>query len=355
MTFIDRMNEANRSRKQLIPLSHHDILGLAEPFTRRGRHVDLAASDRTSRRLVFKPIEHNDEVATFLAHAREVLILENPRPEIYRLTRMIVLISGLKANLQTEGADPGELLARIEMVPWQRQFRTGSDAMVAQSYRLIPSARAAPDGAPSFMLELTRGEAEVDGFTIVLHAVTVKGYPADLDLVPKTGCVDLPDDLLAVIGWAWGPLRKCDLGWNCKLRVTGNEPRRSRLLESKLERTVAHLRQTFAKPPSVFHDTLLRARWGVTFRRAIPLLFIIALIAGTGALCFVDIPQDSMFNLLIQFAPPLLLFAAFGMRETPKLEIPPIPKRSKATAWQLPPSEPSAMATMPDLQARPNG
>ena len=40
------------------PLSHHDILGIVEPFTRRSRQLDLAASDRLNRRLLFKPIEH---------------------------------------------------------------------------------------------------------------------------------------------------------------------------------------------------------------------------------------------------------------------------------------------------------
>jgi hypothetical protein len=347
------MYEVSGNRKQSVPLSHHEILSLAEPFTRRGRHVDLAASDRSSRRLVFKSIVHEANTEAFMANAREGLLLENPRQGAYRLTRTMTLDSGLEATLQIEGAHPVELLAQIEMVPWQRQFRAGAEAMVAQSYRLIPSTRPAPDGEPAMLMELTRGEAEVDGVTIILHAVTVKGYPADLDLVPKTGFEYLPDDLLAVMGWAWSPLRKTTDGWNCKLRVTGNEPHRSRQMESRLERTVAHLRRTLARPPYVFHDTQLRARWGVAFRRAIPLLVVIALIAAAVALCFVDIPQDSMFNLLIQFAPPLLLFAAFGMRETPKLEFPPIPRRSTATAWQSTPAESSGPATIPDPPARP--
>jgi hypothetical protein len=114
---------------------------------------------------------------------------------------------------------------------------------------------------------------------------------------------------------------------------------------------VTHLSQTLAKPPDVFHNTQIRARWGVTFRRAMPLLFVIVLIAGAGGLCFLEIPQDSVFNLLIQGAPPLLLFAAFGMRDTPQLEFPPLPRRSKATAWQLPLSEPlAALPTPPDVQ-----
>ena len=40
------------------PLTHHDILELAAPFSRRERHVDLAASDRMQRTLLFKPLEH---------------------------------------------------------------------------------------------------------------------------------------------------------------------------------------------------------------------------------------------------------------------------------------------------------
>lgn len=347
MAFTDRIN-ARGHDKQVHPLSHHEILGLTEPFIRRGRHVELAASDRINRRLVFKPIERSDDGGSSPTHASESLALENPRPELYRLIRTLTLLSGLEATLQTEGRDPSELLARIEMVPWQRQFCSDAEVVVAQSYRLVPSATAGSDGAPSINMELTRGEAEIKGFTLVLHAETVKGYPADIDLAAKNACVDLPDDLLAVIGWGWGPLRKTSAGWNCKLRVTGKEPQRSRQIEAKLARTVTHLRQTMAKPPDVFHDAQLRARWGVTFRRAMPLLFVIGLIAGAGGLCFLEIPQDSVFNLLIQGAPPLLLFAAFGMRDTPHLEFPPLPRRPKAAAWQLPLAEPPAAATTPD-------
>ena len=36
-----------------IPLTHHEILGLVEAFSRSGRQVDLTASDRAARRLVF--------------------------------------------------------------------------------------------------------------------------------------------------------------------------------------------------------------------------------------------------------------------------------------------------------------
>ena len=40
------------------PLSHHDVLTLVAPFSRRGRPIDLAASDRGARKLLFRPVEH---------------------------------------------------------------------------------------------------------------------------------------------------------------------------------------------------------------------------------------------------------------------------------------------------------
>lgn len=59
------------------PLTHHEIIGIVEPFTRRGRHVDLSASNRLERCLVFKPVAI--ECATpGPAGLLETLKLENP-------------------------------------------------------------------------------------------------------------------------------------------------------------------------------------------------------------------------------------------------------------------------------------
>ena len=62
------------------PLTHHDILGLIEPFSRRERHVDLAASDRAERLLRFKPIDRD-------GGARETLQLDVFATQGFRLTR----------------------------------------------------------------------------------------------------------------------------------------------------------------------------------------------------------------------------------------------------------------------------
>ena len=55
------------------PLTHHEILRLIEPFTRRGRHVDLSATDRIERRIVFKPVVHGGEMPA-CAGACEILV-----------------------------------------------------------------------------------------------------------------------------------------------------------------------------------------------------------------------------------------------------------------------------------------
>jgi hypothetical protein len=334
MTFANLLSGARSVEKPLHPLTHHEILSLIEPFTRRNRHVDLDASDRISRRLVFKPIEHVDEMLPG-GEAAEILQMENPRPYLYRLTRTLTLSSGLEASLTSEGPNPGELLAHIETVPPQRQFRSGADFVLSLSYQLISSANK------TTRMELTRGQAQIEGLSVTINSGTVKSYPARIDLVPEAGdLLELPDDLLAVLGRPWGLLRRDQKGWSGNLRAPSSEPQRTCLIESKLERAVAYLAQTLTEPPRRFHERLVRARWGVTFRRATPLLFFAALIAGAGGLTFVTIPEQSILHLMILSTPPLLLVSMFGMRETPSLEIPPLPRRSKAAAWRQLPEPP---------------
>jgi len=353
--FARYLNGATRGEPSMHPLTHHEILGMIAPFTRHGRQADLDASNRIERRLIFKPIEHGDITASH-HEAREVLTLYNPQPDQFSLTRTLTLPSGLEARLQTDGTDPGELLARIESVSPPQQFREVAGVTVALSYRLVPVCAAA-NGSSPVRLELTRGKAIIAGLDIVLNADTVKGYPAQIDLTPTEGGVaELPDDLLAVIGWGWSPLRKTPAGWSGKVGARSNEPQRSRDLETKLDKAVAHLAAMLAQPPAFFHDCLRRARWVVTFRRGIPLLIFVGLMGVAAALTRIEIPPGSIINLLIMGTPPLLLFAAFGMRDAPPLEIPPWPGRAKATAWQLGPDLPAAapaLAVVAEPKARP--
>jgi hypothetical protein len=318
----------------LPPLTHHEIIDLIEPFTRRGRHVDLAASDRIERRIAFKPIEHTGTPAA-LSGLREILQLESRSAGSFRLTRRLTIAGGLEAILQAEGAHPGELLTHVEAVPAERQFATGEGFVLAQSHRLEPPAGASAGGTVATQMVLTEGVAQVGGITLKLRATTVRGYPADIELLAAPGdSIELPEDLLAVIGWDWARLIPEKERWTSKLRVRGREPLRSRRTEIKLEKTVAHLARTLAEPPSRFHRQWFAARWGVAFRRAIPLLAGIGLMAGALAVPSLHIPEGSPIRLLIFNSPTILIALAFCMQELPRLEIPPLPRRLRVAAWR---------------------
>ena len=321
------------------PLTHHDILRLVEPFTRRGRHVDLAASDRLERRLVFRPIQHGADTPNCGA-VTEILRLDNPSDDDFRLFRTLTPESGAAATLVATGSNPGELLARIEQVPPQRQFQRVADVLIARNYQLGPANVMQPP------MVLISAEARLKGLTLTLNAETGRGYPAEIELQPQdNGVQDLPDDVLAALGWDWRVINRRGTGWVSTLRVPRREPDRSHRIEVLLDQTVAHLARTLTEPPHAFHDRMAAARWRVVLRRLIPLFGCAALIAGTAALSYVDIPQDSMLLMLIFNFPPLLMIAVFSMRELPRFEIPPLPRRSAKPSWL-----PAEAAASPDRQ-----
>lgn len=326
------------------PLTHHEILTLVQPFTRRDIHLDLGASDRINRRLTFKPIAHAEDSVAGI-DAEETLQLDNPRPGFSVLTRTLTLRCGLAATLETQGEDIGALLAQVDTVRPHQQFRSVEGTTVALSYRLTPRADADADDPAAVERELLRGEARIAGFTIVLRAALVRGYPAEIDITPQAAGVKLPEDLLAVMGWAWSPLRVRNAGWCGKLKARGSGPQQSRAIEARFEQTIAHLTRTLNQPPAAYHATQARARWGVALRRALPLLFFAGLIVGAAGLTLVDIPQDSIINLLLMGTPPLLMIGAFGMRDIPSMEIPPLPRRIDHPAWH-PQMETAAQPTL---------
>ena len=312
------------------PLTHHEILRLIEPFTRRGRHVDLAASDRLQRSLLFKPVVHDGETAVF-AGASEILGLDDLHPNVWRLTRTVTLATGEAAVLTTEGADFGELLDRIDAVPFQRQFKSVGPVVLARNYRLEPAARA--PGAPVLMI-LASARARFGGLELSVRPSTVEGYPAEIELSPQPDQPhDLPDDLLAALGWDWSALRRRGTGWIGSLRAPGREPERSKRIEATLEAGVAHLTRTFAEPPRRFHERFVRARWLVFIRRMTPALALAALLAGCIALAFADIPSDTPLARFLMALPGFMFYGMFAFRELPRLEVPAPPRPSSAPSW----------------------
>lgn len=317
------------------PLTHHDILGLMGPFTRRGRQLDLPASDRLARRLLFKPVLHADP-ANACSHLSETLQLDNPEDGHFRLTRVTTHPGGLQASLQIEGPEPGVLLDGIDAVAPERQFQQGRGWLIAQSHRVKP-------GAPHLAthLVLTHGVVQFDGLTLRMRVPGVSGISAEIEALATAGStMALPEDLLAVLGWHWSPLERGREKWTSSLRLRSSEPDRSRDAGRKLERMARHLAQTFAEPPGRFHERQVGARWGVAFRRAIPLLTCVGLMAGALAVPSLDLGPDSIFRMLIFHAPPLLLMLGICMREMPRFEIPPLPRASSAPAWLETPTAP---------------
>jgi hypothetical protein len=181
------------------PLSHHEILGLAAPFARRGLHVDLAASQRLERRLAFKEVPGPDGL-------REGLRLENPAEGRYLLTRTLTRPDGLQVELQTAGTDPAVLLARLDTVPPASQWHTGPGFVLAIGLRVEPQGGAASADAPLRSLA-TRLELHCDALVLRLQVPATPGIPADLEVEAPQGDVhELPEDLLAVLGWNWASL-----------------------------------------------------------------------------------------------------------------------------------------------------
>ncbi|MCU0759827.1 MAG: hypothetical protein MUF07_11625 [Steroidobacteraceae bacterium] len=336
------------------PLSHHEILGLVGPFARAGRHVDLAATQRQERRIAFRPLDlpaapaadgaaaGQDATAGHGAPAlRETLVLESFGTGTFRLTRTLAsLDDGLRATVQGLGPDPAVLLAQVLAVEPRTQFRRGAGWSMALSYELytatagaippVPAAATVPPAEPV----LVRGEVRVAGLTLSLSLSAVKGVAGELTLEPGGPArPDLPQDLLAVLGWNWARLVETREGWRSKLRLRGNTLRRSAGAERALERAAVHLAQTLAEPPARFHERWRAARWGVVLRRSLPVLTVISVMVAALLLPRAEIRQRPGLVTLIFHVPIVLIALSFAVQELAQFEIPPLPRRSAAPSW----------------------
>jgi hypothetical protein len=299
------------------------MLELVAPFARLGRHVDLAATDRLRRRVAFRPIEHCESAD--LPRLRETLTLEDSGSRSYRLTRLLTPAAGPDARLETEGADPGELLARIQKVPLRRQFIVADGFLISLSFRLR---------LESASMLFTCGVAHVAGVTVTLDAAIPRG-PARIVLTSAPGDdLELPQDALAVLGGDWSRLRSEGERCTAELQLPRREPRRSRRAEAAIAAAVAHLTRLLTEPPARFHERWIVARWRVFLRRLVPLAACIALIACAAAVPKLHLAEGSGLRMLILNSPPILMILFFCLREIPIVEIPPLPRRPAAAAWR---------------------
>jgi hypothetical protein len=319
---------------RLPPLTHHEILGLVEPFSRRGRRVDLDASDRLARRLVWKPVERPASLP--VPSLREELELENPYTGTFRLTRRLVPLVGPEASLVVEGEEPAALLAAVESITPERQLRCEAGFAVALSHHVELAERAAAKGDLASQLLLVQGVAEVGGLTVVLKLPTVLRLPGDIKIVAKAADVhELPEDLLSVIGWDWAPLKRVGEEWSSKLRLRGRGPERSRRAELKLERTARHLAEALAEPPPRFHERFVMARWWAVVRRTFPVLTALAVVLVAVFVPFKVVEANPLARLVIMNGSLLLIAMSFTLQELSRLELPRLPRRSTASSWRV--------------------
>ena len=322
-------------RQPRIPLTHHEILALAEPFTRRGRHVDLAGSDRLARRIRFKPTEYS-ATSDNPGGLTETLVLENPGRQHFRLIRTLTDAAGRVAILRSDGPDPQALIERIDSVDPRRHFPTLGGVRVARSYRIETEPGADGNGDGSSRLVFLRASTDLDGIGIELDAQVGHGMPAEIRLLPTPQrTLRPPEDLLAVLGWAWRSLRPFEAGWRAHLRIPAAEPARTPDVEAKLARTLEHLVATLGSPPADFHRTWLRQRWFALARRTLGFLTIASLLAiGPGILLF-GAPEGSPLRLLSFVMPALLILVLIARHEAPSMKITPLPRPLPADAWDV--------------------
>jgi hypothetical protein len=316
------------------PLTHHEILGLVAPFTRRGLQVDLGASRRLERQLLFRPAERRVDALPGVV-LQETVELADLGESRYRLTRTLAPEAGPTARLRAEGADPGVLLQQVEAVPAARQFCAGPGFILAYSHAVNHTALAASDDASALHLVVEAVAVHTGGLILTVDPTSVSGTLADVELRAAPGMsLELPPDLLAVLGWPWTRLTERDQGWSGRLRIRGREPARSARIERLVEAAARHLARTLGEPPARFHERLWLQRWGVFLRRAVPALVCIAVVVGAALVPKLHLPEGSGLRAVIFNSPPILMMLFFCLHEVPTIEIPPIPRRSTASQWR---------------------
>jgi hypothetical protein len=332
-----KLPDRSAERPSTRPLTHHEIIGLVGPFTRRGRKLDMAASRRAERELRFKPIDHpatSDGPPTL----REDLALTVSEGGgfhlVRRLTALIDNDKSMLATLTAAGPDAAVLLAEIEQFPITRHF-TGYDGVWLQrSYQLEPATKRGDETGRPWQTRLTEASAEIAGVRLDVKA-DIRRLPAEVRLSAPSGQrLLIPRDLLAVLGWHWRSVDAYTSHWRSSMRVAKREPQRTADIEQKLARTVTHLAETLSQPPARFHKHNISARWRAAFQRGIPLFAALGLIGGALAMTQVPIHNEAVTKLLaFQLPPLLLLLFFFGFDALPSFEIPRIPRALKQDSW----------------------
>jgi hypothetical protein len=311
------------------PLTHHEILSFVAPFSERGLKVDLPNSDRAARWLGFHGTWHSPDPASGLPALNEALELDCSDPGRFKLLRRFTTDDGRRATVEATGSDPAVLITRVGRLSAERLFVVRRGLLVARSYRVNADEPDQP-ARPA----LVAAECRPGGILFQLDAHRGYGLPAQIELQSEPGTVlDAPEDLLAVMGWRWRPLRRFGQRWRGTLKVARREPARTAELEAAVSQAASHLARTLEAPPAGYHQRFRLRRWRVAFQRSIPLSVGLMVLAATPLLQFLELADDSVVKMLIFHMPPILLLSFFSFRELPRIEIPPLPRPLTNPAW----------------------
>jgi hypothetical protein len=314
------------------PLSHHEILELMGPFTRRDRHLDMRASRREERLLVLAPMEHPPP-APELPRLREVLSLEARETGWYRLVRELTALAPdgatvLRASLTAAGRNLEALAAGVEAVPLAQQFHLVEGICVQCSYRLETASGGRMYPVP------TRARALVEGVTVEIDADRGGGTPFQLRLVPPAGRrLNVPEDLLRVLGRDWRPLREQAGHWNAGINLRSEGSGRAGEIEAKITRSVGHLARTLSRPPAEFHPRFLRERRRIAARQGIRMLVSLALVAALVSVTLSPLARGPGGMVLVHYGSIAILVGAFFLGDPPAIQPPRLPQTLDQTAW----------------------
>jgi hypothetical protein len=311
------------------PLSHHAILALVAPFSATGWALDLPASDRAARRLVFRPAAHAaGDTHPSLTETREL----RDTPRGWQLLRRL--------QPETTGAPAARLPA--EMTAEVLADDGEPAALLAAAMAVGPAALFTPEGAaltlrcrPGQPPQLRAARAHVAGLRLEGTVSGVKGYP--MKLVITRDADDprrLPDDLLEVLGGAWSRLVPLRTGWESSVMLRGSGAERSADAHRRLAQTLAHLAEVLAAPPAQYHQRFGARRWRIGLLRGGPLSLGVAVVAVAFAVRGTGGPAEAWLGALANLVPPLLMALFFMRREMPRIELPRLPRRLPASSWQ---------------------
>ena len=322
---------------ELPALTHHEIVALVEPLVRAGRQVELAASDRDARRIALRGVERPGDPCL-----RETLALDCRQTQRLVLERTLTRPDGIAATLGATGPDAGELLRQIEAVPPARHFSAGPGYVIARSYEVWPRSH----GDELFMV---RALIAVEGLRceLALRLPNLRSVAGDIRIEATPGHrLELPEDLLAVLGWDWVRLERKRDAWVSKLRLRGVALARSARAEAALQRAAPHLARVLEESPARFHQRHLAARWGVTLRRSIPTATALGMIGGALLLPrLFDAQARAGLWMALHYVPIALLALSFRLQEMSQFEIPRWPRKPRLERWREPVALPPGTST----------